>query len=362
MADKKLNYKQYLKLDKILSSQRLLSERNKNHSHDEMLFIIIHQTYELWFKQIIYELDSIINYFSSTLIDEKHISLSVSRLERIIEIQKIIVDQIRVLETMTPMDFLDFREYIHPASGFQSYQFRQIENKLGLNKKDRHQIDNIEYKDFINKDEQINVIKTEEQNSLFQLIENWLERTPFLDWGDTTFWIEYEKAVDRMLNEDIESIKKNSSLTNDIINKRLEEINRTKETFGIILDESKHQNMVKRKLWSLSHNATKAALLIFLYRDQPILNNPYRFLSKIMEVDDLLTNWRYKHLIMVSKMIGKKMGTGGSSGADYLNESINKHKIFSDFASLTTFLIPRSSLPPLPEKLTNRLNFNFNSY
>ena len=174
-----------------------------------MLFIIIHQTYELWFKQIIYELDSIINYFSSTLIDEKHISLSVSRLERIIEIQKIIVDQIRVLETMTPMDFLDFREYLHPASGFQSYQFRQIENKLGLNKKDRHQIDNIEYKDFINKDEQINVIKTEEQNSLFQLIENWLERTPFLDWGDTTFWIEYEKAVDRMLNEDVESIKKN---------------------------------------------------------------------------------------------------------------------------------------------------------
>ena len=93
MTDKKLlNYSDYLNLDKILNSQDLKSAENGHPAHDEMLFIIIHQVYELWFKQIIYELDSIINYFSSTSIDEKHISLSVSRLERIIEIQKIIVD------------------------------------------------------------------------------------------------------------------------------------------------------------------------------------------------------------------------------------------------------------------------------
>ena len=103
-----------------------------------MLFIIIHQVYELWFKQIIFEIDSILEALDREKIDESHVGIVVSRLERIIEIQHLLIDQIKVLETMTPMDFLDFRDLLTPASGFQSVQFRLIENKIGLQKHQRH--------------------------------------------------------------------------------------------------------------------------------------------------------------------------------------------------------------------------------
>ena len=130
-------YHDYLGLDKLLNSQELKSDEYGQHAHDEMLFIIIHQVYELWFKQILYELDSVIDIFGKDDINESHIGTAVSRLNRIIEIQKILIDQIQVLETMSPMDFLDFRDFLIPASGFQSVQFRLVENKLGLKLEDR---------------------------------------------------------------------------------------------------------------------------------------------------------------------------------------------------------------------------------
>ena len=131
MTSKKLSYGDYLELDKILDSQSLKSEKNGNMVHDEMLFIIIHQTYELWFKQILHELDSIIEMFKGNYVEEENTGIVVSRLGRIIEIQKLLIDQVSILETMTPMDFLEFRDLLSPASGFQSIQFRKIENKLG---------------------------------------------------------------------------------------------------------------------------------------------------------------------------------------------------------------------------------------
>ena len=138
MPNKKpLNYSDYLKLDDILNSQALKSAENGTPAHDEMLFIIIHQVYELWFKQVLHELDSILNIFRQEIVVESDVSLAVARLNRIIEIQKILIDQIRILETMTAMDFLEFRDDLFPSSGFQSAQFRLLENKLGLLKNER---------------------------------------------------------------------------------------------------------------------------------------------------------------------------------------------------------------------------------
>ena len=134
---KPLYYADYLQLDKILKAQDLKSAEFGDPAHEEMLFIVIHQVYELWFKQIIHEIDSVAKIFNRDPVPEKDIGIAIARLGRIIEIQKILVAQIRVLETMTPMDFLDFRDYLLPASGFQSYQFRLTENKLGLKMEQR---------------------------------------------------------------------------------------------------------------------------------------------------------------------------------------------------------------------------------
>src|SRR4030095_2713662 len=135
-----VHYHSYLQLEKILDAQFPRSTQVQEvTAHDEMLFIIMHQVYELWFKQIIHELESISIMFEDNIMDEREISTAVSRLERIIEIQKLLIQQINVMETLTAMDFLDFRQYLFPASGFQSLQFRVIENLLGLKQDQRLQ-------------------------------------------------------------------------------------------------------------------------------------------------------------------------------------------------------------------------------
>ena len=117
---------------------------------------------------------------------------------------------------------------------------------------------------------------------------------------------------------------------------------------------------MKKKKKRLSHKATQAALLIFLYRDEPILHSPFNLLSRLMDVDELFTTWRQRHAIMVRRMIGAKIGTGGSSGHAYLQKTADRHKIFSDLADLSTFFIPRSALPELPENIKRNLGYYFN--
>src|SRR5574342_600167 len=107
-----LYYADYLQLDRLLASQNLKSVEYGAPAHDEMLFIIVHQAYELWFKQILHELDSVARLFEKQTIDEKNIGVAVARLSRITEIQKIMIAQLRVLETMTPLDFLEFRDFL----------------------------------------------------------------------------------------------------------------------------------------------------------------------------------------------------------------------------------------------------------
>lgn len=127
-----VHYAQYLRIAELVNLQHPKSTEYGKPAHDELLFIIVHQVYELWFKQILSEIDSVLELFSSSNIHERDMLKMVSRLQRVIEIQKLLLQQVDVLETMTPMDFLEFRDYLVPASGFQSFQFRLVENKLGL--------------------------------------------------------------------------------------------------------------------------------------------------------------------------------------------------------------------------------------
>jgi len=350
-------YQDYLGLEKILKSQHLISKEYGKPAHDEMLFIVIHQIYELWFKQILFELDSVLEIFCKEDVQESHIGTAVSRLNRVIEIQKILIDQIHVLETMTPMDFLDFRDFLIPASGFQSVQFRLIENKLGLSKADRLSYSGTDYHTHLKEPEQAKVLASESAQSLFNVVEKWLERTPFLNWGVTSFWNEYEQAVAGMLADDRQVIKTNKKLSKTEKEKQLKEYENTEASFGVVLSVKEHNKLVKEGKWRLSHKATQAALLILLYRDQPILYNPYQLLNKLVDVDELFTTWRYRHALMVSRMIGLKIGTGGSTGSKYLNKTAEKHRVFRDFSELTTFLIPRSALPQLPKEVKNNLGF-----
>jgi len=354
-------YSDYLKLDQLLNSQKPKSDEYGYKAHDEMLFIIVHQAYELWFKQILHEIDSVNTMFRDEVVDEKSIGIAVSRLHRITEIQKLLIEQLRVLETMTPLDFLEFRDFLIPASGFQSFQFRLIENKLGLSNEKRIQYNNIDYLNTLEENHRKMIMETVNQPSLFELVEKWLERTPFLNSQSFNFWQSYKQAVERMLEHDTKIIMENATLTEKKREFQLKNIELNRENFEALFDEAKHNELVKEGRRHLSNRSMLAAIFINLYRDEPILHLPFMFLNHLVEIDELFTEWRYRHALMVHRMIGAKIGTGGSSGHQYLMATVDKHRIFTDLFNLPTFLIPRSELPVLPEELIKELSFKFSN-
>jgi|JI7StandDraft_1071085.scaffolds.fasta_scaffold03972_10 tryptophan 2,3-dioxygenase len=356
-----IHYNSYLQVDKITSAQQLRSDEIGAHAHDEMLFIITHQVYELWFKQINFELRSVVKDFSARQVNEKNVGIAVSRLERVIEIMKLLVQQIGVMETMTPLDFLDFRNYLFPASGFQSFQFREMEVMLGLKENRRTTYNNKPYHCVFANEKKDALESLEKGNSLFDLIEDWLERTPFLEFGDFNFISEYQKAVNSMLEKEKAAIMNTDILTDESKQMRLTMLGDTNTYFANIMDENRHIELIKDGKLQLSYKATIAALFIHLYRDEPILHIPFLLLSKLVEIDDHITTWRYRHAQMVMRMLGKKVGTGGSSGHEYLASTAAKHHIFADFHNVSTLLIPRSELPVLPDSFKRNLGFYFSA-
>lgn len=356
-----VHYSDYLELDKILDSQHLRSIEVGSPAHDEMLFIIIHQVYELWFKQILHELDSILDNFPNIESDERVVGTAVARLNRITEIQKIMIDQIRVLETMTPLDFLDFRNYLIPASGFQSFQFRLVEIKLGLRPEKRLTYNEKSYNVVFSDDKKQTLKDLETKKSLFELVESWLERTPFLEVGDFKFKEKYLQAVQNMVDREQNAIESTEYLEEEAKNIRIKMLKEMQFYIETSLDEEKHNELINSGNVRLSYKATIAALLINLYRDEPILRSPYILLNKITEMDEQFTMWRHRHSQMVMRMIGKKMGTGGSSGYDYLKKTAEQHQIFKDLHNISTLMIPRSDLPELPSELKSKLSFIFRS-
>jgi len=327
-----VHYHDYLQLEKILNAQSPESDKNGLPAHDEMLFIVIHQAYELWFKQLHHEADSIVGIMSKPALNDNSPELQtvVHRLSRCVTILRVLVHQIDIMETMTPMDFLDFRDMLRPASGFQSWQFKELEAKLGLKFEHRH---GKEYYTAQLRPEHVDIIKKAEgSKSLLQLLKNWLERMPFLKEGaDNPFWENYKKTYGNSLAE---AEKNNLSAFDDIFS---------------------DQSSVTDRL--LSPAACRAALFIMLYRGYPLLQLPFQLLNCLLEIDEQLSSWRYRHMNMVHRMIGTRIGTGGSTGKDYLKGAADKHYIFREIAQLNSFLIERRKLPALSHEMEIRLGF-----
>jgi tryptophan 2,3-dioxygenase len=333
-----VHYHDYLQLDKILNAQFPESEKHKLPAHDEMLFIVIHQAYELWFKQLHHEADSIVNIMSKPALNDNSPELQtvVHRLNRCVTILRVLVHQIDIMETMTPMDFLDFRDMLRPASGFQSWQFKELEAKLGLKFEQRH---GKEYYTAQLRKEHVDVIKKAEgSKSLLQLLNSWLERMPFLIEGaDDSFWDNYKKIY----GESLADAEKNN-------------LEAFEEIFGTGDTASNRDTHTTR---SLSPPACRAALFIMLYRGYPLLQLPFQLLNALLEIDEQLSSWRYRHMNMVHRMIGTRIGTGGSTGKDYLKAAADKHYIFREIAQLNSFLIERRRLPALPAEIEKQLGF-----
>lgn len=336
-------YGDYLQLDKILGAQDLESDIQNKHAHDEMLFIVIHQAYELWFKQILYELNTAMDILEAPSIDDNspEMQLMEARMGRIVEILKVLVNQIDILETMTPLDFLDFRDMLRPASGFQSVQFKMLESKLGLKAKNRYGKDY--FMSQLRESDRDFIIGLEERPSLFEMIRSWLRRVPYFAdrslWasfdqpenGDHPYWALYREQYRQSLVQG--------------------ETDNMKAFDMLFMAEGEDEGR------RLDRDSRRAALFIMLYRGYPLHHNPYRIINRLLEIDELMATWRYRHMNMVHRIIGHRVGTGGSSGKGYLKAALDSHYIFSEFAELTSFLVDRSRIPELPDVIEARLGF-----
>jgi tryptophan 2,3-dioxygenase len=357
-----LYYSDYIELDKILNSQHPKSFESLEEGNDEMLFIIIHQVYELWFKQIIFELDLVRHIFIRGRINDNSddMSKAVQKLKRIGKILELINQQVSILETMTALDFLEFRNLLLPASGFQSKQFRLIEAKLGLKMEQRYKREYYKYTrrgSLLERDLQ-EVNQAENESTLKELIIQWLERMPFFD---EKYWMEYQRSspvdkrsspVDKQTSEsdsvdghkfwvDYRNAYKNSLSQN--------EAGRLAEFDKVFFEEGRGD---------VPPTAMRAALFITIYRNLPIFHMPFELLNTLSEIDELLSNWRYRHFMMVRRMIGLRIGTGGTSGAGYLEGTLSQHYAFREITEVATFLIERSKRPVLPNALKDKVSFN----
>lgn len=251
----KLTYSNYLNIDELLDLQDLRSDPEE---HDEMLFIIIHQTYELWFKQILHEMDKL----RKDLQAGKSWA-SVKTMKRILTILKTMVAQIDILETMTPLEFESFRGFLENASGFQSVQFREMEILCGHRSP--------------------HMLKAHEHQPRY--IKRMKKRMQ-----EPTLW----ECFCRFLQEKGYEI----------------EIPERKHERGLLYDPSDHNQEV---LLDIMNNDQETAMLCELFVD----------------FDEGLQEWRYRHVKMVERTIGNKMGTGGSSGVEYLRGTLHR-RIFPD--------------------------------
>ncbi len=248
MTDRSVTYGTYLAVDELLALQR---PRSEGPEHDEMLFIVIHQVYELWFKQVLHELDHVI-----VLLDGREPYRAQHTFKRILTILKVLVAQLDILETMTPLEFQSFRSRLEAASGFQSDQFRQLEFVLG--NKSRAAIDRFG------------------AGSRARVA---LEQR----FGAPTLWDAFLRYLAR-------------------------------EGYPV------PQPALSRDVTSpIEPSPALQDALITVYRTDP---KHAEMCERLVDLDEGLQEWRYRHVKMVQRTIGARIGTGGSSGAEYLARTL----------------------------------------
>ncbi len=347
-------YSDYLALDTLLTSQHPESDKAGAPAHDEMLFIITHQTFELWFKQVLVEVGSVIRLLDRPYVPESDVALCLARTQRVNRIMEHLVQQFTLIETMTPGDFMDFRAFLNPASGFQSVQWRVLERTLGVPENKRvlkH------YTEALSDAHRSALDAATTGTTLFGAIQRWLEQIPFMEGQNYAFWEAYKDAVRAMLERDRHEVRVLADVEKTDPTDALAQIDANERGFLALFDPDTYQGLVDSGARRMSQRATLATLFVATYRDKPLLQTPYRFLDAVIELDKLVSLWRFRHTMMVSRMIGMRVGTGGSSGHDYLMQTTVKQRVFDDLTSLSSFLIPSAATPALPDDIARRLQF-----
>lgn len=344
-------YWDYLKLEQLLSLQGGLDD-GVPVSPDELHFIVVHQCYELWFKLVLSQLRLARDHLAAERVPEETVPFVVHHLHRVNTILELCVDQMKVMETLPPQDFLAFRDRLIPASGFQSFQLREVEILLGLADADRVSYGGVKPLDYIRSraadspgsaTAAARVAQAESEVTLRAAVLAWLARTPVQgsspgDPGDeavvTAFAEDYLARSDAHARSGLERLvaalgeSQRARLT-----ERVESAQAAVRTFLLPDDPG-----VRR--------ARVGLLFIESYREVPLLAWPRLLLDTVVELEEQLLLFRNRHARMVERTIGRRVGSGGSSGVEYLDQT-TQYRIFPELWAVRTALLPRELRPPL---------------
>ena len=298
-------YSEYLRLEELLKLQDGVKGEKRKISSDELHFILVHQNFELWFKLVINELKCTRDILASDYVEETKLPQAVHHMDRVIEIFKLMSQQWRVMETLEPQDFLNFRDELGTASGFESVQMREMESLMGSKWIDGKLVGNIE-----------------NGKSLYGVTCEWLERTPIQ--GSVYNSKEDQIQVDEFIKEYLSAHKRLYPDTNEeAVNFFNEDKSLRRRRAGLVFIES--------------------------YRELPLLAWPRKLISTLIELEQSMILWRTSHARMVERMIGRRIGTGGSSGVDYLDMT-TKYRVFIDLWAVRSILIKKEALPTIKNK------------
>ena len=344
MGGENWTYGNYLQLDELLK----LQGEDRGISSDEMHFIIVHQTFELWFKQIIRELSEVRNILSQEQVPEKDIPQAVERLGRTTEIFKLMATQWSVMETLTPQGFLSFRDGLGSASGFESFQMRKFEILLGLKNEDRlFGMDPIDtFRKLAENSEKDAAILQDLEDalakpSLEESLMKWISRTPIMgsiygsekDSESVEDYVNKHLLAHKSMGED--AAKRMSSYGTSDLDKAVERFN------------SAHQSAISFLVPEGKINRARASLLfIESYRELPLLAWPRKLIDAIVELEESMVKWRHSHARMVERIMGRRIGTGGTSGVDYLDKT-SQYRVFKDLWAVRTILVKSDKRPEL---------------
>lgn len=352
------NYWDYLNLPELLNLQNGLDPDESNVSIDELHFITVHQVYELWFKLIIRSLRLARDRLAEPRVDEETIPYVVHHLRRVNTTLDLMVRQWRVVETLAPQDFLAFRDKLVPASGFQSFQMRVVECLMGLDESKRIRYGKIEPLDHIRKLSETSpggavawsmLSAAREELSILGALNQWLHRTPIQgsqpgDAGDA-------QVVDRFLEAYLDRMNDKHTVQLDAMIARLGEDHRPHltERFDDIRGAARTflfgDDVIEQER-AKARRIRAAVLFIESYRELPLLSWPRLLCDVVVEMEEQMLLFRHGHARMVERVIGRRVGTGGSSGVNYLDKT-GQYRVFRDLWAIRTVLLPADQLPAL---------------
>lgn len=361
MTRKATTYWDYVKVEEITALQGGLEADDASLSNDEVLFITVHQIDELWLKLALRELVVVRDLFAQERVPEQSLASAVRGLRRMALLFHQVAQHFALMETMTTRDYLAFRDKLSPASGFQSAQLREIEILMGLRDADRIPLGHehsymraLRAADGSESPASRRVARRlEDRPTLRDAIEAWLARTPIQGStpaaGADADAAQVRAFVERYLEAHAAEVARAKALAvHDAL--APSDVERLAKRYDA--------EVAGARAFLEAHDAPEAeratrsrirAALVFIesYRELPLLAWPREVVDAIVAVEQAFVIFRQRHARMVERVIGRRTGTGGSAGVDYLDQTALRYRIFHDVWATRTLLIRERSLPPV---------------